>query len=101
MNYENRIDTDKLTEQLNRLIKERDKLNTQLENIKKETNNLKNYWDSKTSNSVFSNFEELYNGFQAQIDSFNGDIAFLESSIKNYNEYEEKANKQIDEKIAI
>lgn len=101
MNYENRIDTDKLNEQLNRLKKEREKLNNQLESIKKETNNLKNYWETKTSNSVFSNFEELYDGFQEQIESFDGDIAFLESSIKNYNEYEEKANKQIDEKIAI
>lgn len=101
MNNETRIDTEKLQEQLNRIIEERDKLNTLLENIKKETDILKDFWETKTSDSVFNNFTEFYTGLQQHIDAINSDIEFLESTIKNYKEYEEKANKQIDENIAI
>ena len=98
---ETKIDTEALTVQLNRLIKVRDKLKEMLDNIRKENNILKDHWESKTSNSVFTNFEDFYVGFQGQIENLDSDIAFLESTITNYKNYEAQANKHIDENIAI
>lgn len=94
-----RIDTKALEEQLNKLKEERNRLNSMFDTIKSNTNTLKDYWDSRTSESVFNNFEDMYKGYQDLVNDLNKDIIFLENILKKYKEYEEKANKEIDTNI--
>ena len=94
-----RIDTIALTEQLNKMKEERNKLKSLFDIVNKNTNYLKEYWDSRTSESVFNNFEEMYKGYQGLLNDLNRDIAFLERTINDYLEYENKASKEIDTNI--
>ena len=94
-----RIDTKALEEQLNKLKEERNRLNSMFDTIKSNINTLKDYWDSRTSESVFNNFEDMYKGYQDLVNDLNKDIIFLENILKKYKEYEEKANKEIDTNI--
>ena len=95
-----KINTNTLIEQLKKLIAERDNLKKILEETEKKTNILKDSWESKTSESVFKNFEDMYKGLKGIIEDLNKDIKFLGESIDSYLEYEEKANKEIDTNIA-
>lgn len=94
-----KIDTDELAAQVEKLKKERDLLNDYLEQIEKNTNILKDHWDTKTSESVFYNFEDMYKGFNEFVGNLNSDIEFLEKIIADYKTYELIANKEIDETI--
>lgn len=98
---EARIDTEALSQQIDRIVAKKEELKEILNNIKKENNIMRDYWETKTSESVFNNFEDMYIGLQEQIDNLNKDIEFLRSSIENYKQQEQKANKEIDEKIAL
>lgn len=98
---ETKINTDALSQQLDKLKNAKDKLSTILDNLKKETNSLKDHWESRTSEAVFTSFDEMYTGYCTQIDNLNRDINFLEKTIKTYIEQESKANVQIDEHIAL
>ena len=68
-----RIDTIALTEQLNKMKEERNKLKSLFDIVNKNTNYLKEYWDSRTSESVFNNFEEMYKGYQGLLNDLNRD----------------------------
>ncbi len=95
------IDTNKLSIQLEKLKKTRTRIELLLNSMIRETNDLKVYWDSKTSRSVFKNFEEMYKGYRGLIDDLDKDIIFLRDAIDNYNAYERAANKAVDEQIAV
>lgn len=94
-----KVDTVALTQQVSSLVKERDNLARILEDIKKKNNILKESWETRTSESVFTNFNDMYVGFQQLIDNLNADIKFLNNTISKYNEYEEQANNEIDKNI--
>ena len=86
-------------EELNKIITENKELESVFESLKKQVTELKDYWDSATSDEVYYHFEDYKNYFQSIIDAFNGDIKFLDDTIKNYETAEYNANKEIDEKI--
>ena len=92
-------------ELLNEIIKikqKRDELNNIYEELKKNNNILKESWETQTSESVFSNFKDLfYTEFEKQISDIDEDIHFLEETIKNYKKNENETNKEIDENISV
>ena len=95
-----KIDTVALVKQVSDLIKERDNLKELLEDIQKKNNLLKESWETRTSESVFNNFQDMYKGFQELINNIDNDIKFLEKTISDYEDYENEANKEIDQNIA-
>ncbi len=94
------IDTNALNQQITNLKKERDNLNTILENIKKSNEVLRDSWDSKTSESVFNNFKDMYVGYQELMDDLNKDITFLEGVVDDFKSNEEQTNKKIEAEIS-
>lgn len=94
------IDTNALNQQITNLKKERDNLNTILENIKKSNEVLRDSWDSKTSESVFNNFKDMYVGYQELMDDLNKDITFLEGVVADFKSNEEQTNKKIEAEIS-
>ena len=95
-----KIDTVALVKQISELIKERDNLKELLEGIQKKNNILKESWETRTSESVFNNFNDMYKGFQGLIENINSDIKFLEKTIGEYEKYEQEAGKEIEQSIA-
>ena len=85
------------------VIKEkREELNNILDELRKNNNILKEHWETQTSDSVFSSFEEAYYAeFEKQIKDIDEDILFLEETINNYKNNESQTNKEIDENIAV
>ena len=101
MNLDNmKIDTEVIKEENEKIKKAKTRLEEILKEIKDGNNDLKNHWESNTSESVFQNFEDLYKDFDIILNNLEQDIDFLNKIIEGYNEYERKANQEIDEKIA-
>ena len=94
------IDTNSLSQQITNLKKERNNLNTILENIKKSNEVLRESWDTKTSESVFNNFKDMYVGYQELIDDLDKDITFLEGVVNDFKSNEEQTNKKIEAEIS-
>ena len=101
MNTDFKIDTEALAKEVSTIRSKRDRLNEIYTSLKKNNEILKDNWKSKTSNVVFTNFEDFYTGFQTQLDNLKNDIDFLDNLIVKYKEFESKNNQNIDEKIAI
>lgn len=95
------VNTSKLTIQLEKLKKTRTRIELLLNSMIRETNELKVYWDSKTSRSVYENFEEMYKGYRRLMTDLDNDIIYLRDAIDNYNAFERAANKAVDEQIAV
>ena len=96
------FDEQKILIEISTLKSKREELNNILEDLKKNNNNLKEHWESKTSESVFLNFENsFYNEFQKHITDLDEDIKFLEETVENYKKNEDQTNKEIDEKIIV
>ena len=89
-----------IKEEMNNITKEKKELEKILDNIKGQINNLKDNWDSATSEEVYYHFEDYKEYFQNLIDAFDNDIKFLDNAIKNYEAMDYNANKEIDDKIA-
>lgn len=95
------IDTEKLTEQIAKLKTVTKSFEQIFTRVKNDTNLLKEYWDSATSESVFESFEEFYNAVENVKQTFQKDIEFLEKTVNgSYIENNEGTNKLIDENFA-
>ena len=113
MNDEKKVVTDKNwshldinTERLLVEIEKIKKIKNTMVDLNKQVNNrtdmLKDYWISRTSETVFSEFPSFYKALEKVCNELNGDIEFLENRVKQgYEVNNEKTNKRIDEEIAI
>ena len=75
------IDTEKLTEQLAKLKTVTKSFEQIFNRVKNDTNLLKEYWDSATSESVFESFEEFYNAVDNVKQTFQKVIEFIEKTV--------------------
>ena len=97
-----KFDESKILTELETIKNKREELNNILTELKKNNNELKDCWETKTSESVFTSFEEMFYGeFQSQIEGLDEDITFLEATIENYKQNEAETNKIIDENIVV
>lgn len=95
------IDTEKLNEQIAKLKTVTKNFEQIFSKVKNDTNLLKEYWDTTTSESVFESFEEFYNAVENVKQTFQKDIEFLENTVNSsYIEQNEGTNKLIDENFA-
>ena len=101
MNTNLQIDTNLLSQEITKITNKRDRLNEIYNELKRNNEELKNNWNTKTSEIVFSNFELFYTGFEVQLDNLKNDIDFLNVLITKYEEFNNKNSQEIDNKIAI
>lgn len=95
------IDTEKLNakkEEMKIVLKD---LETLFEKIQKETETLKEFWETRTSENVFNNFQEFYKTLETVKTNFKSDISFIENKVnEQYIKKDNEISTQIDEKIA-
>lgn len=95
------IDTEKLNtkkEEIKIVLKD---LETLFEKIQKETETLKDFWETRTSENVFNNFQEFYKTLENVKTNFRSDISFIEKKVnEQYIKKDNEISTQIDEKIA-
>ena len=101
MNTNLQIDTNLLSQEITKITNKRDRLNEIYNELKRNNEELKNNWNTKTSEIVFNNFELFYTGFEVQLDNLKNDIDFLNVLISKYEEFNNKNSQEIDNKIAI
>lgn len=71
-------------------------------NIRKENENLKEYWNTRTSEGVFTDFTVFYDILNDVKDTNDRDIDFLKNTVSdNYVNYEEKTDTLVDSNISI
>jgi len=87
--------------QLEKLKKEKENLDNILETIKKDTSGLKDDWNTMTSESVFTNFDEMYQGYSDIVVNIEKDIKHIEDVIRKYEEAETAINREIDNQVAV
>lgn len=96
------IDTEKLSQEIEKIRKINENFEDIFSKIKDNTNQLKDCWKTRTSESVFSSFEEFYSSLENVVSTFQKDIEFLEKVVNdNYIEEEKGINQLIDNKIAM
>ena len=101
MNTNLKIDTKLLSQEVEKIKTKKNRLQEIYEQLKKDNEQLKDNWNSKTSDIVYDNLIDFYKGYQEQLNNLQNDIDFLEALIEKYTEFEEKNYKEIDENIAI
>ena len=96
------IDTDRLTEEIEKIRNVNQNFEEIFSEIRKNTEGLKDYWKTRTSESVFTSFEQFYKSLENVVATFKKDIEFLENVVKSsYIEEEEGINRLVDDKIAM
>ena len=96
------IDTEKLEYEIEKMRQIEKTLEEVYEQIEKETTTLKDYWESKTADSVQESFIDFYKKVEKSKNNLASDIAFLENAVKERHEEEEKQeNKTIDRRFTI
>lgn len=95
------IDTENLNSKKEEIEKVLKDLETLFDKIKNETETLKDYWETKTSENVFANFEKFYKTLEEVKLKFQSDILFINEKVnKQYTDIDRNISAEIDEKIA-
>ncbi len=95
------IDTENLNSKKEEIEKVLKDLETLFDKIKNETETLKDYWETKTSENVFANFENFYKTLEEVKLKFQSDILFINEKVnKQYTDIDRNISAEIDEKIA-
>lgn len=96
------INTEELKKDLNVIKNENDKLDGILNSLNNETNYLKDFFQTNTSDELYSSFDEFKKRFEETITFLNNDISFLDKVVStNYSEFESSSNTKIDEDIVV
>ena len=95
------IDTEKLNAQIDKLQRTRNNLEATFQNINKETNDMKDYYESKTSTVVYDEFDRFSKAATDYIDDLDSYITYLKTVVnQSYIDYEDKENQLIDDNLA-
>lgn len=96
------INVESIVTETEKIKKEKKNLEDVLNNLYKQTDALKEYWQTRTSDEVFSSFSDFKKHFENVINYLSNDIDFLEKTVKaSYETNEELTNKEIDSNITI
>lgn len=99
--YDEKIDTKVLIGEVSKLKEVKEKMNSIYNELQKDNNELKEFWDTNASEQLFKEYDVFDKEFKQNINDLQNDIIYLENFIQSYELYEQKANKEIDEKIAV
>lgn len=95
------IDVEALKTQLEKLKSVEKKLEEIFTNVMQNNDALKDYWSTKTSESVFGGFEQFKKTLEQAKTNFLNDISFLQNVIDAYEKEENAINNLVDTNIAI
>lgn len=92
---------------IEKVNEEKDRLNSLLVRLKEienksveKTKLLKEYWQSKTAELYFEDFEIFRQDFDQYIEDCKGIVSYLQNVVANgYSEYDENANKVVSEEF--
>ena len=93
------VNGDLLKEEANNIKKENKSLGNILDKINNQMTDLKGHWESDTSDEIYSSYDEFKTHFKALVEAFDRDIKLLENAISGYEEFEVKAEKEINDKL--
>lgn len=94
------IDTEKLQEEIEKIADIEDDFADLFNIIKNDTENLKEYWKTDTSENVFQDFNNFYTNLENVKNTLNTDIKFLENVVKaNYVLEDNTTSDLIDKKV--
>ena len=97
-----KIDSELLAAEVTKLNGVTTKLIELFDEIKKETDSMKEVWETKTSESVYMDFENFYKLGESVVSVNENDAKFLDAVVKaNYVNFDEKTDKLVDSNIAI
>ena len=100
MNFDFNINTEALSGDIEKIKKERENLINFLEGLKKNNNILRDYWETRTSEEVFENFNGFYKYVEEIINDLDNDCKFLSSEIiESHTIHEEKAKNTEDSEL--
>ena len=96
------INTDKLKEEINKFTELNNNLKNRRTIIFKENEDLKEYYDSKTSKRINTEFDAFKKELEEYIEKNDRYINYLQKVVdEGYTEFEENENKLIDENISV
>jgi WXG100 family type VII secretion target len=96
------IDTEKLSAEIEKIKSTKKNFEEIFQQVKNDTESLKDYWSTRTSESVFSSFQEFYSVFENVTAELQKDIDFLERTVSNsYVAKDKGISKLVDDKIAL
>ncbi len=96
------IDTEKLSLEIEKIKKVNKDFEEIFNQVKKDTESLKDYWSTRTSESVFSSFQDFYSVLENVKAVFQKDIEFLEKTVNSSYEVKDQGiSKLVDDKIAL
>jgi uncharacterized protein YukE len=96
------IDTIKLQDEINKLRQIDKEMETLKNDIKKDTEDLKLFWNTKTSESVQESFQDFYNDLENL--NIKNDLfaSYLERVVsEQYEKSDSETNKLVDDNIAV
>ena len=96
------IDTDLLSAEIEKIKSSKKNFEEIFQTVKNDTESLKDYWSTRTSESVFSSFQEFYTVFDNVSAVLQQDIEFLEKTVNaSYENKDEGISNLVDNKIAL
>ena len=95
------INSEQLKNEIAQLKSSKKNLESIFNNIKNDTDILKDYWETETSESVFASFEALYKDLEEIKEKYQTDIEFLEKTVnESYISKEEATNQMVNDSFA-
>jgi hypothetical protein len=95
MNIE--INTSKVNEEKDKLSNLSERLIEIEKTVMDNTEILKSYWQSKTADKVYTDFDKFKKDFDTYLDDNNNLVEYLQNIVVNgYKEYDDKVNKAVD-----
>ena len=96
------INTEQLSNEIDKIKNTYNKFEEIFNEIKKDTESLKEFWSTRTSESVFNSFEDFYVALENVKTTFKKDIDFLEKTVStSYIEEDKGTNRLVDSNIAM
>ena len=100
MNIE--IDINKVSEAKNTLADLGIRLKDIKEQSQEKTKELKDYWESKSAEEYYNEFDKYIKDFDKYLEEYNSLINYLQDIVANgYKTYDENTNKVIEEGFSI
>ena len=95
------IDTKAFQDEIDKIKDIKDDFINLSDILERDTNSLKEYWQTDTSEGVYNDFDKYYVKLENVINTLNNDIEFLEKTAKQgYIKEDKGTNNLVDTKIA-
>ena len=94
------LNSEVLKNESSNIKKEKEKLENIFNELSDKVTSLKDHWESDTSDEMYDGFNKFQKHCQELLVSFNNDIDMLDGAINSYEQFEQKANKEIENNIA-